>query len=172
MFLIEATNRVKALKNLHQRPKLYPFLDMERIHHWGRANPKAVGCSFWGDDTDVTGLIMADTAPWYAGPFDQKSVAAILACLANMESRIADQKKYYAQFLDDVQPDIQNIVSTVDRYRQTKVTNQTFGYAEHLMWLHKQVAKIGKRPPIARDVVFRAEANRAAKLIAGKIVRP
>ena len=146
MYLIEATNRAKALKNLHQRPKLYPFLGMERIANWGRTNPKAVGCSFWGDDTDVTGLIMADSAPWYAGPFDQKSVAAISAHLINMGNRIADQKKYYARFLDDVQLDIQNINSTVRRYQHMPSTEQTFGHWEHLTWLEKQIAKIGKRP--------------------------
>lgn len=172
MYLIETKNRAKTRKNLNQPPKLYPFLGMENIQRSGRARPSPLGCSFFGDDADVTGLIMSDMEPWYAGPLDAKSVAAITELLTLIETRMTEQKKFYAQFLADLLPDIQSLDSTIERYKNMRMTKYTFGYWEHINWLGEQLAKFQKCPPIARDVVCKGEGNRIGRMIAGKIVKP
>ena len=112
---------------------------------------------------------MADSAPWYAGPFDEKSVSAISKLLAELESRIAEHKDFYARLGANLQPDVQNIKSTLDRFNQDRSANL---HAEHLGWLAKKVASLGNRPLLHNnpDVVF--AAKRVAKMIIGKIVKP
>ena len=169
MFLIEVKNRAKAVKNLNQPPKFLPVLGMEGIHRWGRASPSLVGASFFGDDADIMGLKLADVQHWYAGPFDENTVSEISGHLAKIEAHIAGQKDFCARLQADLQPDIQNIASTIDRYRQISPTS---GYLEHLAKIDRLAVNIGKRPSISSDSVIRSMAAHVAGMIVGKIVRP
>ena len=169
MYLIEVKNRAKAVKNLNQPPKFLPFLGMERILNWGRASPSLVGRSFFGDDTDVMGLKLADVPHFYAGPFDEKAISSISVKLARVEKYIAEQKELYDRLQVDLESDIRNIGSTINRYRQA---NSSPGYMEHLTKIGKFAVKIGKRPSIADDPLLASMANDVAKILKGKILKP
>jgi hypothetical protein len=169
MYLIEVKNRAKAIKNLNQPPKFLPMLGMEHIKNWGRANPSLVGGTFFGDDADIMGLKLADVPHWYAGPFDAGTVSVISGRLANIESYIDAQKNLYNRLGDDLESDIQSIVSTISRYQNVNPAPISAQYDEHLKKINRLATKIGKRPSISSDPTLRTLADQVASLIAPEI---